>query len=287
MKVLDTRMKGWCALMPVIALSGCMMLPLPESSVAGDDGRPARQEEFSQPRLAVSTEQAVSLAAAYKQQRSAVLKALDGRPPGGFKAGLTTVESRQRFSLREPIAGVLWPDSAIAFSGDPAVISRSRFRRPMLEVELAFRINTLIPEPLADVAEVHYVVSDVMPAIELPDLGFDSAVGVTGEAIVAANAGARYFLIGAPRPVEQVDINAVRATLSHNGERLQRAEATQVMGSQWRALYWLINKMVSEGWVIQPGQILLTGAMGEMLPLEQGLYQANFTELGELVLQVD
>lgn len=281
-------LKGACALTMVLGVSACSMLSLPDGANDLDQkSEQADPEAFSQPKLTVSAEQAVSLDAAYAQQRRAVLKALGSHSPGGFKAGLTTTASQLRFSLREPIAGVLWPDSAIFFSGEPAVVRRDQFRRPMLEVELAFRVNALIPEPLADVAEVHNVISEVMPAIELPDLGFDSAVGVTGEAVVAANAGARYFLIGAPRPVEQVDVNAIRATLSHDGKRLQRTEATQVMGSQWRSLYWLINKMVSEGWVIQPGQILLTGAMGEMLPLEEGLYQAKFSELGGLSLQVE
>ena len=280
--------RGVCALILVAGLPACTMLPLPESGSPADNrAGQHEQKAFSQPQLVVDVDHAVSLNAAYAQQRRAVLQALGKRSPGGFKAGLTTVASQQRFNLREPIAGVLWPDSAIEYSGEPALVRRAQFRRPMLEVELAFRINALIPEPLADVAEVHYVVSEVMPALELPDLGFESAVGLTGEAVVAANAGARYFLLGAPRPVEQVDINAIRATLSHNGERIQRADATQVMGSQWRALYWLINKMIEEGWVIQPGQVLLTGAMAEMLPLEEGLYQAKFTELGELTLQVE
>lgn len=285
---MDKNVKGLCTVMMALGLTACSLLPSPgDGGAAGRDAEPATGEQFSQPQLAVTAEQAVSLEAAYIQQRRVVNKALGARSPAGFKAGLTTKESQQRFSLHEPIAGVLWPDSALVYSGEPATISRDRFRRPMLEMELAFRVKALIPEPLADVSEVRHVISDVMPALELPDLGFDSAVGVSGEAVVAANAGARYFLLGAPRPVEQVDVNAVRATLSLNGKHVQRAEATQVMGNQWRALYWLINKMVSEGWVIQPGQILLTGAMAEMLPLEGGLYQANFSELGELSLQVE
>ncbi|MFT5577173.1 MAG: 2-keto-4-pentenoate hydratase [Bermanella sp.] len=291
-------LKCTSAIVMGLGLAACSILYLPgsandrsgdghRSQARGLQGPGAREHTFSQPPLSVSAEQAVSLGAAYRQQRSAVLQALGEHSPSGFKAGLTTTASQQRFSLNEPIAGVLWPDSPIVYQGSPAIIRLSQYRRPMLEVELAFRVNALIPEPLADVSEVRHVISEVMPAIELPDLGFESAVGVTGEAVVAANAGARYFLIGAARPVAQVDVNAIRATLSFNGTFQQRAEATQVMGSQWRALYWLINKMVGEGWVIQPGQILLTGAMGEMLPLQEGVYQASFAGLGEISLQVE
>nr|WP_281388637.1 fumarylacetoacetate hydrolase family protein [Litorivivens lipolytica] len=200
---------------------------------------------------------------------------------------MTSVAGQQRFNLREPVAGVLWPDSALRFDGDKAVIKRADFRKPMLEMELAFRVNTLIPEPLADVSEVQYVVAEVMPALEIPDLGFDSTVGMTGEAIVAANAGARAFLLGPALDPESVDINAVRARLRLDGSTLQRGDATQVMGNQWKALFWLINTLVEQGWVIQPGQVLLTGAMGNMIPLETGVYEAHFNGLGYLRLQVE
>lgn len=273
-----------------LLLAGTLLLVSACSNlvVQDDSGREQPpQGPFQPPHLSVTGEQAITLETAYRHQRSAVLAALDGRSPAGFKAGLTSVAGQQRFKLREPIAGVLWPDSALRFDGDKAVISSADFRKPMLEMELAFRVNTLIPEPLADVSEVQYVVSEVMPALEIPDLGFDSTVGTTGEAIVAANVGARAFLLGPALVPETVDINAVRARLRLDGSTLQRGEATQVMGNQWKALFWLINTMVEQGWVIQPGQVLLTGAMGEIIPLDKGVYEAHFTGLGHLRLQVD
>ena len=265
----------------ILLLSACS-LPV----VDGDNNRKPADGPFQTPWLSVTAEQATTLDSAYRQQRKAVLKALNGRSPAGFKAGLTSSAGQQRFNVREPVAGVLWPESGISFDGDEAVIRRSDFRKPMLEMELAFRINTLIPEPLADVSEVQYVVSEVMPALEIPDLGFDSEVGMTGEAIVAANVGARAYLLGPGLSPDNVDINAVRARLQLDGERLQRGDATQVMGNQWKALFWLINTLVEQGWVIQPGQVLLTGAMGEMIPLKEGVYEAQFSELGRLRLQV-
>ena len=278
--------KGLAVLALLTSLGACSLLN-PENG-AGDSAAAAKpQQVFRQPQLSVSAAQAASLESAYRQQRQAVNKALGNHAPSGFKAGLTTSEGQQRFNLSEPIAGVLWPDSEIVSAGTTPVIRRGSFRLPMLEVELAFRVNTLIPEPLASVAEVRHVISDIMPAVELPDLGFDSEVGMTGEAVVAANAAVRHYLLGEPRPVDMVDVNAVRTTLIRDGQILERAEATQVMGSQWRSLYWLINKMVSEGWVIQPGQILLSGAMGTMLPLKEGLYQVKYSELGELRFQVE
>ncbi len=269
-------------------LSACSQLPLFETT-QGDEPQTQTRDQgpFQPPQLKVAAYEASSLKMAYRSQTSKVKEALAGRAPSGFKAGLTTRESQQRFGMNSPISGVLWPDTGLVFNGDMTDIQRHDFRKPMLEMELAFRINTLIPEPLADVSEVQFVVSEIMPALELPDLGFDSEVGVTGESIVAANAGASYYVLGAPISVEQVDVNAVQAKLYHDGELNQRGEATQVMGNQWRALFWLINSLVEQGWVLQPGQVLLSGAMGEMIPIETGVYEARFSGLGEVRIQVE
>ncbi len=268
-----------------VLLAGCSTAPilLPPAQQA-----PAKASgPFEPPQLSVAANEANNLAAAYGAQKRKVDSALMGRAPSGFKAGLTTLAGQQRFGLRGPVAGVLWPDTGLIFNGDITEVNRSSFRKPMLEMELAFKINTLIPEQLADVSEVQYVVSEIMPAVELPDLGFDSEVGITGEAIVAANVGARYYVLGAPLSVDGVDVNAVRARLHHDGKFIERGEATQVMGNQWRALFWMINTLVEQGWVLQPGQVLLTGAMGEMTPLEAGIYEARFSGLGEIRLQVN
>jgi hypothetical protein len=49
----------------------------------------------------------------------------------------------------------------------------------------------------------------------------------------------------------------------------------------------LINDRIEQGWVIYPDQWLLTGALGQMLPLEKGRYYVSFGDLGELSLLIE
>jgi 2-keto-4-pentenoate hydratase len=48
------------------------------------------------------------------------------------------------------------------------------------------------------------------------------------------------------------------------------------MGDQWEALRWLVNTVLAEGYAIEPGQLLMTGALGGAHPASPGRYRAEF-----------
>jgi len=43
-----------------------------------------------------------------------------------------------------------------------------------------------------------------------------------------------------------------------------------------------VNAVVADGYVLRPGQVLLTGAVGGMVPAEPGEYVADCGALGRL-----
>lgn len=281
-------MKHCSRLLPAIAaalLAACTVAP--QQPPAPVEKEPEQQPLSTIPVLSVTGFQASNVAEAYAAQRDRVTEHLRGRTPAGFKAGLTAKAGQREFGVDEPVAGVLWPGGGMDAAAAPATVSLAGFRQPMLEQELAFRISARIDRPLSDIRELRRHVDRVYPALELPDLGFGQGGGLTGTGIIAANVGASRFVLGQGFNAADVDINAVFAELERDGELLQKADATAVMKNQWRALLWLVNRTVNNGWTIEPGQILLTGAMGAMLPLQAGRYVANYGELGRIELVVE
>lgn len=260
-------------------LAACSLQPAHQPMVeAWEQGEPAPVMSAQMPELDLQT--------AYQLQAQAVRQRLGNVRPDGFKAGLTSAPGQQKFGVNEPVAGVLWPGSALIATTAEVCVLKEEFNKPMLELELAFRLGQSISAPVKDIQQLQAMVIEVMPAIELPDLGFAAGAKLTGPDIVAANVAASRYILGSPVPVEQADVNAVYASLSRDGERLQKAAATAVMGNQWRALLWLVNQRIASGWTLEAGQVLLTGAMGPMLALEQGAYEANFGGLGEVRFSV-
>ena len=71
------------------------------------------------------------------------------------------------------------------------------------------------------------------------------------------------------------------------GDLLLKGDSSDAMGDQWQALLWLVNQTVANGWEIEPGQLLITGAIGKMLPASIGFYQVSYGALGHIDFYVE
>ncbi|WP_101760151.1 2-keto-4-pentenoate hydratase [Oceanicoccus sp. KOV_DT_Chl] len=234
----------------------------------------------------VSHKQSLSLEQAYHTQTLAVKQRLAGAVPQGFKAGLTSVPSRKKFNVDQPVAGVLLSGGSEvkAAAGN---VDGSGYNNMMLEIEIGFSVNSVIDQPLNDIASLKKKIAKVYPVIELPDLYFDLPKQLTGVDIIINNVVAKQFLYGAGHDPFQFDLNQLSAELQHDGVTILTGRGVDAMGDQWQALLWLVNRTVNNGWQIQPGQLLITGALGKMIPAKPGVYQADYDELGKLAFTID
>ena len=225
----------------------------------------------------------LDVAAAYRVQRAYVRRRLADDQIAGFKAGLTSQASQRRFGVTSPAAGVLL---ASGRRRTAAEIKASRFHLLMIETEIGFVVGERIAEPLEDVSALRERLRGVVPAIELPDLGFADMKKLKGVDIIAANVSAAEFIVGDERSLEGLDPNQVAVTLTLDGKATGRGVGSDAMGDQWKAARWLVNTIVRHGWEIEPGAVLLTGALGKMLPGKPGTYSADFGALGTIAFEV-
>jgi 2-keto-4-pentenoate hydratase len=232
--------------------------------------------------LAHRIDETLTIESAYRIQRSFVARKLADARPAGFKAGLTSPAAQARFRASGPIAGVLPLDP----EHTPATLSLRELRGLNIETEVALRVGTPIRKRLASAAEARAVIDGVAPAIELPDLDYQTPADLSALDIIASNVAAAYFIVGQFVPPAQRDPNAVAPTLSCDGKELNRGQASDALGDQWQAALWLINTMVDQGWRIEPGQILLTGALGRMVPAQRGHCVASYGDWGTLQIAI-
>ena len=75
-------------------------------------------------------------------------------------------------------------------------------------------------------------------------------------------------------------LNQIVVTMSKDGQKVYEGAATDSLGDQWKALRWLINSRLRHGWKIEPGQVLITGALGQVLDGTPGVYRADYGKLG-------
>lgn len=248
------------AFLPLAALTACM----------GSHSRPAHLIDHEHDYSVLKP----SIEAAYKQQQS-LITSLVGKRIIGYKAGLTSDAGQQKFNVSEPVAGVLFQSG---LSHQRNKYQLSRHHKLMIETEIGFILKAPITQPITAENLAQYIDS-VVPVIELPDLPYDDLSAVTGEQLISDNVASNSVLMGSPVPYSSVDINAIQTVLEYKGAPVIHGESTDAMHDQKSALVWLINRLLQSGYTLEQGHLLITGALGAMIPAEKGQYEARFTGL--------
>ncbi len=222
----------------------------------------------------------LTLDKAYGLQKE-VVKALvaKGDTVSGFKGGLTAEAGQKRFGVNEALVGELFKSGEL---GPDAVVNPKDFVRLFVETEIGYVLGQKISEPVKDVESLKKMVKEVFPAIELPDMRFEDMKTVTGPDIVVDAVGSAKYIVGKKIPADKVDVSKVEVTLTLDGNVVNQGKATDCLGDQWKALLWLVNTAVAKGWTLEPGQVLITGAMGAMIPGKPGKYEGKWGPLGTI-----
>ncbi|MBD2859585.1 hypothetical protein IB286_11265 [Spongiibacter sp. KMU-158] len=209
----------------------------------------------------------------YQRQTHAL--SAEGQPKG-YKAGLTSAASREQFGSDRALAGNLYRQLP-----EGGTVSVAGYVKPMLEMELAFRLNQVVTKPISRVDDLLPLIAAVAPAFELPDLGLLKKRPPSPFDIVEANVAAHSFVVGRAMNVNAQCIETIQARLWHNGQLQKSASVTELEGGVWMVLLNLINNRIAQGWEITTDQWLLSGALGGMQALAPQEYVADFRCFGE------
>jgi 2-keto-4-pentenoate hydratase len=88
---------------------------------------------------------------------------------------------------------------------------------------------------------------------------------------IADNASGSHFVIGADaKSLDEVDTAGVKMVLSRNGEVASEGMGTACMGDPLNAALWLARTMAKNGQPLMRGEVLLSGALGPMVPVQEG-----------------
>ncbi|MET0379843.1 MAG: hypothetical protein ABW049_12700 [Spongiibacteraceae bacterium] len=283
-------MKQWQWLMGLAVLVAGCQTGCKSIDVVQDGGfRVGQALTQNQPAPVLSPEygKAFTVDNAYAIQRLAIGQVTQGRRVVGYKAGLTTPAAQQQYAANQPVAGVLLPGSEIVGSEDGYQVLLKSFRKPLVEVELGYRLMRRVTVPVPDVAALKEIVGEIAPVIELPDLVTAGNTLPNALDLIATNVGAKRVIVGPGRAPSLTDPNAIHVDVYREGELVNAGDSRAVLGDQWQALLWLVNRTVATGWAIEPGQLLITGSIGKAVPLQTGLYVADYGDFARLEFTVE
>jgi len=94
--------------------------------------------------------------------------------------------------------------------------------------------------------------------------------------IIVANVASARFIVGQEKETGVIDPNNIVIPLLRDSEEVNAGKGSDVSGDQWEAALWIVNTVAQQGWDIEPGHILLTGTLNNMIPGKPGNYEADF-----------
>jgi 2-keto-4-pentenoate hydratase len=204
----------------------------------------------------------------------------------GRKIGLTSPAVQQQMGVDTPDFGVLFADMAY---GDASPIPATRLLQPRVEAEVAFVLGRDLPERPVIASDVLRAVDFVVAAIEVVDSrirDWDIAIVDT----VADNASSGLFVLGgSPRRLTDIDdLRSVAMELTCDGTVLSSGTGVACLGHPVNAVVWLANAVASRGEPLQAGEVILSGSLGPLVPVDRGkAYEATFTGLGTVRAHFD
>jgi 2-keto-4-pentenoate hydratase len=201
----------------------------------------------------------------------------------GWKIAATSEAGQKHINVDGPMAGRILAETVIA-DGGTASMAGNAMR--VAEPEFAFRMRIDLPARTAPytMQQVLDSVDTLHPAIEIPDSRFADFVSAGAAQLIADNACAHLFVLGAPTRADwrALDLVEERPVVSLRGQQFT-GHGKNVLGDPRVALTWLANELRQLGVALKAGQVVTTGTCHVPLPIQSGdLCAVDFGSLGKV-----
>ena len=171
-------------------------------------------------------------------------------PLAGWKLGVTTRAEQARTGVSEPVRGFLARACALDL-GAPVVTGE--LIRPRAEPGIVFFLGADLSCSAVTAADVLAATRGVAAGIEILDSRFlDSGSSVAD--LVADNASAGRYLVGAPVPPDGINLRLVGVVLEHNGQVSATASGAASLGHPAAAVAWLARSLAAAGRACAPAR---------------------------------
>jgi 2-keto-4-pentenoate hydratase len=226
-----------------------------------------------------------------RREAYAIQAALENHSAGnlfGWKIAATSEAGQKHINVDGPMAGRILSQTVLP-DGGTASMAGNEMR--VAEPEFAFRMATDLPPRSSpySMQQILDAVATLHPAIEIPDSRFADFVSAGAAQIIADNACAHLFVLGAPSTANwrSLDLVEEKPVITLRGRQFI-GHGKNVLGDPRIALTWLANELSQLGVTLRTGQIVTTGTCHPPLPIQSGdLFEADFGAIGRVSVRFE
>jgi 2-keto-4-pentenoate hydratase len=190
----------------------------------------------------------------------AELARLSGQAVVGWKIAATSLAGQAHIGVDGPLAGRLLSQRVLESGAD---ISLAGNLMQVAEAEFAFRFGKSLTKRDGQygIEEVLEAVESLHPAIEVPDSRYHDFARVGAPQLIADNACACWFVLGAATSTDWrgEDLVTHKVMAYRNGMLTAEGSGANVLGDPRIALTWMANELNAFGDGLLAGEVVTTG----------------------------
>ncbi|GEL20667.1 2-keto-4-pentenoate hydratase [Pseudonocardia asaccharolytica] len=208
----------------------------------------------------------------------------DGDRIIGHKVGLTSKAMQQLIGVDSPDYG---PVLASTVYRDGDTVPLDRFIQPKIEAEIVFVLGERLAGPGVTVTQARAAIAGAVAGMEIVDSR------IADWRIKLADTVADLASNGAMATSSQIvaldgtDPRLIGMTLTRNGELIDTGAGAAALGDPVAVVAWLANVLGEHGVALEPGHLIMTGALHAAVPMTFGdVFRAEFDRLGPVTIRV-
>jgi 2-oxopent-4-enoate hydratase len=203
----------------------------------------------------------------------------------GKKIGITSLAVQRMLNVNQPDFGYLFDTMYVE---DGGVIKIDTLIQPRVEGEIAFVMEKDLKGPGVTEADVLRATAFVVPSIEIVDSRIkDWKIKI--QDTIADNASSGLFVVGGKKTVvDNLDFRCLGMILERNGDVVVSGAGAASLGNPVKAVAWLANKLSEFGEYLRAGEIVLSGALAQLVVPKRGdFFKVTIQKLGSVSVKFE
>ncbi len=203
-----------------------------------------------------------------------------GEEIAGYKVGFTNIAVRDKIGLPDSTYGYIM-DTMILGSGSK--IAFKDLIAPKIECEICFKLDKDIYGKNISVEQVLNATKGVGASFEICDSRILNWKCAYPDFFADNGFSARVVLGGDWKEISRCNLLEEEVTLFQDNKEISKGKGEMAIGHPARALSWLAGKLHERGRGLMAGQIVMTGTLTPIYPVDRpSAFSCRFSTLGEV-----